>query len=137
MTKKITSYKQLVEERQKLEELLKAQKQLLRADVLELKAQLTPLREAFETIKKFTTKDKNNPLITYGTDALINTVVKNFLLAKTGWLTRLVIPYFVKNFSSHVVAENKETWLQKLRGWLGHKNGKHKKTEKHEDKDFS
>jgi len=129
MTKKFNSYKELIEEKQKLEVLLHAQKELLRYDVKALKAEFLPVKDAIETIKKFTTKDKSNMLLTAGSDLLINAVIKNLLLARTGWVTKFIVPYFMKNFSSHVLADNKEKWFHKLKSWMGFKNGKQKKDE--------
>jgi len=131
----ITTYNELVEEKKRLEELLKAQKQLLRADVEAIKAQLHPVKAAIDTLKKFTTRDRTNLLLTMGSDAVINLVVKNFLLKKTGWLTKLMVPLLVKNYASHVVNENKEKWFQKLFSWVGNKNGKHKAKEETENEE--
>jgi hypothetical protein len=35
-----------------------------------------------------------------------------------------VIPFFLQNYSSHFIAEQKDKWFEKLKSWLGHKNGK-------------
>ena len=130
MNKSIQSYKDLVEEKQRLEVLLVAQKEVLRNDVQELKTQLEPLKHAVEFIRKITTKDKTALLLTIGSDIVINSVVKRFILSRAGWFVRNVVPYFLKNYSSHFLAEQKEKWIEKLRAWLGHKNGKEDESEK-------
>src|SRR5262245_59143222 len=107
MSKTIHSYKDLVEEKQRLEVLLVAQKQVLRDDVQELKTQLEPLKRVVEFIKKIMTKDKTALLLTIGSDIVINSVVKRFILSRTGWFVRNVVPYFLKNYSSHFLAEQK------------------------------
>jgi hypothetical protein len=58
---------------------------------------------------------------------VVDLVFKKMILGKAGWITRLTVPFLVKNFSSNKLAENKNTFLKKLRGWLGNKNGKHDK----------
>jgi hypothetical protein len=64
-------------------------------------------------------------------------VVKKLLLGRAGWLTRLIVPYFMKNYSSHFLAEQKEKWLDKLAAWMNrNKNGKgHKKEEQKENEE--
>src|SRR5436190_10939034 len=132
MTKSIHSYKDLIEEKQRLEVLSVEQRQLIRNDVQELKTQLEPLKHAVEFIRKITTKDKTSLLLTIGSDIVINSVVKRFILSRAGWVVRTVAPYFLKNYSSHFLAEQKDKWLEKLRSWLGHKNGKEQQSEKEE-----
>src|ERR1044072_9047376 len=124
MSKRFTSYEDLLKEKQQLEVLLQAQKQVIRYDVEEIKLKLQPLKEGLEFLKKITTRDRTNLLLDLGSDIAINTFVRNFILSKAGWLTRLVIPFFLKNFSSHFIAEQKDKWVEKLKSWLGHKNGK-------------
>jgi|SRR5689334_23267812 hypothetical protein len=139
MSKRFTSYEDLLKEKQQLEILLQAQKEVIRYDVEEIKLKLQPVREALEFIKKITTKDRSNLLLDLGSDIAINTLVKNFILSRAGWLTRIVIPFFLKNYSSHFLAEQKDKWLEKLKSWLGYKNGKehHEKEEnKRQDNSF-
>jgi len=83
--------------------------------------------------KKFTTKDKTSLLLTMGSDIAINALVKNFILSKAGWFVRTVVPYFLKNYSSHFFAEQKEKWLDKLAAWVSHRNGKEENREKEKE----
>ena len=137
MSKRFTSYKQLLEEKQQLEVLLQAQKQLIRYDVEEIKLKLQPVKEALEFVKKVTTRDRTNLLLDLGSDIAINSLIKNFILSRAGWLIKAVVPFFLKNYSSHFIAEQKDKWIEKLKSWLGHKNGKDEHSEeesKEEDK---
>ena len=124
MSKRFSSYKDLLKEKQQLEVLLQAQKEVIRCDVEEIKLKLQPVKEALEFVKKITTKDKTNLFFDLGSDIAINTLVKNFILSRAGWLTRIVVPFFLRNYSSHFIAEQKDKWIEKLKSWLGHKNGK-------------
>ena len=134
MSKRFTSYNELLKEKQQLEVLLQVQKQVIRYDVDEIKLKLQPLKEGLEFVKKIATKDKTSLLLDLGSDIAINTLVKNFILSKAGWLTRLVIPFFLKNYSSHFIAEQKDKWLEKLRSWLGYRNGKDHHDEEEENR---
>jgi hypothetical protein len=137
MSKKFTSYKELLEEKQQLEVLLEAQKQVIRYDVEEIKLKLQPVKETLEFVKKITTKDRSNLLLDLGSDIAINALVKNFILSRAGWFMRSVVPFFLKNYSSHFVAEQKDKWFEKLKSWLGHKNGKKHHDAETEDREGS
>ena len=139
MSKRFTSYKELLKEKQQLEVLLQAQKQVIRCDVEEIKLKMQPVKEALEFVKKITTRDRSNLLLDLGSDIAINSLVKNFILSRAGWLTKLIVPFFVKNYSSHFIAEQKDKWLEKLKSWLGHKNGKedHNESEKNREEGSS
>jgi len=134
MNKSITTYKELIEEKQKLEVLLKAQKELIRYDVNELKVQFKPVTDVIANIKKFTSRDKTEFLVNIGSDIAVNTLIKRLLLGNAGWLARLIVPYFMKNFTSNIVSEQKDKWLSKLAHWLNrNKNGKGKAQEKEQE----
>lgn len=124
MNKRFTTYEELVKEKQYLHLQIQAKKQVINNDIQEIKAQLQPARDAIEFVKKITSKDKSSILLNIGSDLAINTIVKRLILSRTGWLTKLVIPYLLKNYSSHFLAEQKDKWFNKLSSWLGHKNGK-------------
>ena len=135
MNKQIRTYEDLLNEKQRLEVLVQAQKQLIYYDIQEIKEKFAPFINTLEVIKKFVTKDKTNLLLTIGSDLAINTVVKNFILSRAGWLTKTIIPFFLKNYSSHFVAEQKDKWFDKLKNWLGHKNGNEHKEDSYVGKD--
>ena len=133
MNKSIQSYKDLLKEKERLELLVQTQKMIIHEDVQQLKVQLQPARDVLHFVKKLTTRDKSSLLLTIGSDILINSVVRQFILSRAGWFMRTIIPYFLKNYSSHVLVEQTEKWMDKLRSWLGHKNGK----EHHKQKEAS
>jgi hypothetical protein len=137
MNKSVHSYEDLLSEKKRLELLLQTQKMIIHQDVQELKAQLQPVRDVLHFVKKLTTRDKSSLLLTIGSDIVINSVVRRFILSRAGWFMRTIIPYFLKNYSSHVLAEQTEKWVDKLRSWLGHKNGKEHQKEKEPSKDDS
>lgn len=124
MTNKIRTYQDLLRHEEQLEELLKAQKELLVLDLRELKEEIRPATAALSFISKITTRDKSNFLLNAGVNKLVDLVVKKLILGKAGWLTRLAVPFFLKNYSSHFVADHKEEWLDKLFSWVSYKNGK-------------
>ena len=122
MTKQIKTYKDLLEEKERLENLFKAQKQIVREDFKQLETELHPVKSALATAGKFFTRDNHNLLLNASANTLIDIFIKRFLLSKTGWFTRLVVPFLVKNYSSHLISEKKGSLLRKLFAWVGKKN---------------
>lgn len=125
MKRKIRSYDDLDREEQLLEELLKAQKQLIQLDIAQLKAQLRPAHAALQIFSKITTADRSNPLLTEGANTAIDFILKKIVLARAGWITKMLVPLVVKNYSSHFIADHKQDIVQKIFSlFSSNKNGK-------------
>ena len=125
MNKSIKTYEDLLRERRRLEVLLNTQKELIRQDITELKLHLQPAVKVFSLAGKIFTREKNNVLLAGGINHLIDMVFKKIVLSRSSWLTRLVVPFFIKNYSSHFVAEHKSELVEKLFSLfrLKHSNG--------------
>lgn len=125
MKRKIRSYDDLEREEELLEELLLAQKQLVQLDIEQLKAQLKPAHAALQIFSKITKADKSNPLLTQGANTAIDFILKKVVLARAGWITKLLVPLVVKNYSSHYIADHKQDIVQKIFSlFSGNKNGR-------------
>lgn len=124
MKRKIKNYEDLEREEQLLEDLLQSQKELIQIEVHLLKQQLKPAQMALQLVGKMTTPDKHNPLLTGGVNTVIDAVLKNFVLARSGWITKMLVPFFVKNYSSHLIADNKDTIIDKVASLFTSKNGR-------------
>ncbi len=135
MSSRINNYSELVSERKRLEALLQAQRELIRADVQELKAELKPVQNAINMIGKLTKRDTSNPLLTGASDLAIDLLIKRVLLAKAGWITRLVVPFFTKNLSSHVLADYKDAIFSKISEWLA--GGEKEPSKSYNDQPFA
>ena len=124
MKRKIRSYEDLEKEEQLLEELLRPQKQLIQLDVQVLRNQLKPASMAFQFFNKITTVDKSNLLLNEGANKVIDLLLNKFILARSGWITKFLIPIFMKNYSSHLIGENKVNIVEKVFSLFGRKNGR-------------
>jgi hypothetical protein len=133
MTKRIQSYQDLVDEKERLQSLLQMQKELVHQDIRDIGESLAPVRSVISLAGKLVTRDSSNLLLNAGTNTLIDLVVKKLLLSKAGWLMRLAVPFLLKNFSSHFVAEKKGALINKLFSWIGKKNAKRQQEEAYED----
>ena len=124
MKRKIRSYEDLEREEQLLEELLRTQKQLIQLDIQVLKDQLKPAKMALQFFNKITTVDKSNLLLNEGANKAIDFVLNKFILARTGWITKFLVPFFLKNYSSHLIGDNKVNIVEKVFSLFGRKNGR-------------
>ena len=118
MTDRINSYKELLEEKARLTTLLETQKAVLKEDFQEIKEEFAPVKNAISVIGKITTKDNSNWLLTTAADTAIDLVVRKFILSRAGWFTRIILPFFMKNLSSHLIADNKDTIFSKISSWF-------------------
>lgn len=123
MKRKIRNYEDLEREEQLLEELLRSQKELIQIEIGLLKHNLKPAQMALQFVNKITTRDKHNPLLMQGANTVIDVVLKKFVLAKSGWITKMLVPFFIKNYSSHLIADNKNTVVNKVASVFSNKNG--------------
>jgi len=118
------SYEDLEREEQLLEELLRTQKQLIQLDIQVLRNQMKPASMAFQFFNKITTVDKSNLLLNEGANKVIDLVLNKFILARSGWITKFLVPIFMKNYSSHLIADNKANIVEKVFSLFGRKNGR-------------
>ena len=115
---KIKSYNDLVAEKFRLENALFAQRAIIKDDVEDLKDHLQPVSTAISFVKKILSPDRHNPLLNVGVNVASNLILKKFVLAKSGWLTKLLVPFLVKNYSSHLIHDNKENIKESVSGLM-------------------
>lgn len=118
MSKKIETYDDLLAEKARLEELAKAQKALVRDDFELVKDGVRPIgrtiSNAYSLVHSLTTRPKSSsPLINLGLDFGVELLVKRMLLANSGWLVRVVVPYLVRNYSAKLFKDSSRMTLWK------------------------
>ena len=126
MNNSIRTYRDLLDEKERLQALLKIQREQIAQDFHEIGERLGPVKTAVSFAGKLFTRDEDNVLVNLGAGALIEIIFKKLLLSRAGWLTRLIVPYFLKNFTSHLSGK---TILKSVFSRVGKKNanGKEKK----------
>lgn len=122
MIKEINSYKELLEEKARLNALLIEQELQIKEDWQSLKEDLKPAVMVGATIKKLFTRKAGSTAALLGVNLLADGLVKKVLLSKTGWLTRWFIPFLIKNYASHFV-DNPEKLIHKIKKFF-RRNGK-------------
>lgn len=124
MSKRIQTYADLIEEKERLENLLNSKKLEIKEDWTGVKQQLTPVTNLFSFFGKMTRRNKANPLLNFGIDMAGDVFIKKFLLRRADWVTRLLLPMFIKNYSSNVLGEPRGGGLfKKIRHILSKKRG--------------
>ncbi|MCW3118049.1 MAG: hypothetical protein JWM28_2131 [Chitinophagaceae bacterium] len=121
MSKAIKTYDDLLAYQLQLEELLIAQKQVLHYDIIELKEELGRVANPIRIAAKFFTRNKDHTAIVQGAGLLIDLALKKVALPRAGRISRRMIPFLVKNISSHLVAEHKQDLLNKVVSLISHK----------------
>jgi hypothetical protein len=106
MKRRITNYEELQEEKERLRQLLQVQGAQVRQDINEIREELKPVGNALSTAALFITRStKGNLLANLGVNMTVDVLIRKLLLSRAGWITRNLVPYFVKNYASHIVEE--------------------------------
>jgi hypothetical protein len=112
---RIKTYEDLEAEEKRLEALLYSHKENIKDSFQAVKKGLNPFRQAADTARKLFSRDKSNPIMKFGLDLGVDVLVRRLLLAKAGWFTKIIVPFFIKNYSTHFVAQYKKSkFLQKI-----------------------
>lgn len=122
MINQITNYKELLQEKARLKLLLAEQELQIKEDWQLIKEDLKPVVLVGATIRKLFTRKAAMGATQLGVNLIADTFIKKVLLARTGWLTRFLVPFLIKNYASNLVGEP-EKLLNKIKKWFG-KNGK-------------
>ncbi len=124
MNSEIKTYDDLLLRKKNLENLLQAQKELIKLDFEDLKMEANKYLRPLSSVTDFLTRDKRSWLLGMGANTIIDLIVKRVVLSRAGWLARLVVPFFIKNYSSHFIAEHQNEWAHSLMQWISKsKNG--------------
>ncbi len=105
---KINNYEDLVLERKRLEAELVHYKSVINSEVNSIKQKFEPISDVVSFFSSSPTKSPNNKLLQVGTNIGIELLVRQKLLSKAGWLTKLVLPYILKKVSSKAIEKVQE-----------------------------
>lgn len=104
---KIKTYKDLLQEEQRLKAQLKLQEVLVRQDLVSLKENLEPVKKVYDQAQKIFTRDNRVPIFNIGLEMSIDLLLRRFILRKAGWFAKIFVPYVMKNYASHLIGEEK------------------------------
>jgi hypothetical protein len=110
------TYNDLLIEKRRLKVLQHDQLIAVKREYRELREELEPVKKVISFIRRLTTRE-NNSLVQAGVNVATDLVFKNFILSKAGWISKLVVPYLIKNYSSHLTKDtNAAGVLQRIIG---------------------
>lgn len=126
--KKITTYSDLLEEKQRLETLLAARKEDISQNWEGIKQHFIPVTNAISFMGKISSRKKMGPLMDFGIDIAGDYFFRRILLSRADWVTRLLLPIFMKNYSANFLQTPKgRNFINKIKRILGRrkKHGVH------------
>ncbi len=133
--RKIDNLTDLRKEKARLNLELAAYEEQLHEDVQWIKQELNPVKVAGKLVSN-AMLDKNHGVLNEGLRGTVDFVLKNLVLSKAGWITKLVVPFVVKNISSNYLLEKKPEIFGMLRNLIrkareGRKDQHHKQNGSH------
>jgi len=113
MNQKIKTYEDLLQEEQRLTTQLASYKGVIRDDITGVKAALNPVKRVAATVKNLFTFDDNGPLLNFGLKFGTDVLMRRVLLGRASWIAKVVVPYLIKNYSSHLITEGQRKAVAK------------------------
>jgi len=116
MSKSVKTYEDLLQEEQRLMQVLRSHEVLIREDLAGLKESLKPVGKVYNVLHKMATRDHTGPLTNFGIDFGIDLFIRRLILARAGWFTKILVPFIIKNYSSHIISDEQRTkFAQKIK----------------------
>ena len=105
---KINNYNDLVLERKKLEADLIHYKATLNEEIQLIRHRMEPVMQVVSFFTPAKNASPNNKLLQAGTNLGIELFVRQKLLSKANWFTKLVVPFVLKKVSSRAIEKVQE-----------------------------
>ncbi|MBV9986269.1 MAG: hypothetical protein JO301_01205 [Chitinophagaceae bacterium] len=121
---KLTTYDELMSERQRLKLQLQEQKVELMGEMETIRQKLKPISTMVQFAEKLVTKDKTNPVVDTGLSIGVDLLLRKLVLRNSGWIVQLLAPLFVRNYLSHEIHEN-SGWIRKIEHFIKKKFSSH------------
>ena len=110
---KINNYTDLLAERNRLEALLREHKATIATEVGVIKENLHPVFALVSFLGIFQRKP-NQSLLQFGADVGVELLLRQKLLAKSNWVTRLVLPFLAKGATANVLEKLRSSKAKQL-----------------------
>jgi len=108
---RIKNYADLEAEKLRLMALLRNHEEAIKNDVANVREGLKPVSNALNVVNKMATRDNRVPVMNFGVEMGIDLLVRRVLLGRAGWFAKTVVPYIIKNYTSHFIGEEKKKIL--------------------------
>src|SRR5688572_13403758 len=104
MSKIITTHKEMMDEKARLEALLEAQKELIHLDLQGLKTGLKPATNVVSFVGSFKKKSADNPLIGMVAGLATDIVLRKLLFKRAGWAVKTVLPFVMRKVTTNLAS---------------------------------
>ena len=99
----IRNYQDLLKLRERLENDLRLQREVIRTDVMEIKRELQPAAVLLSGLGRIPAKIITHPLLSMGIGILGEVLIKNTFLGRTGWVAKLALPFLAKRYAPGIL----------------------------------
>lgn len=117
MKTKIQNQDDLRAERTRLNNQIQVAKAKMRNEFTAIKTELNPARQAVGVIGDIFTAPQKG-LLNMGIGLGVDTILRRGLLSRAGWVTKLIVPFLVRNVASNYISKNRESVVENLLGWV-------------------
>lgn len=100
---RISNYEQLVAERMRIQQELAIQKATINEEVREIKQKISPITGLLSFFSNTKQPSFKSSAMQVGANIGIDVLLRNTLLGRAGWITKLIIPFIAKKISSKVI----------------------------------
>jgi hypothetical protein len=106
---KINNYDELLLEKKRLEYELLQHKAIVNSEIAVIKHRMEPITNIVSFLSPSSNPEQpKNKLLQAGTNLGIELLIRQKLLSKAGWFTKLVVPYILKKVSSKAIERAQE-----------------------------
>lgn len=117
MKNNIQTIDDLRAERARLHNQMQLSKIGMRNEIAAIKEELNPARQAVGVLNDVLTSPKKG-LLTLGIGLGVDIVLRQTILARAGWLPKLVVPFLVRNAATNIVQKNGKGIVEKSLVWI-------------------
>jgi hypothetical protein len=104
-------------ERARLKNKIEITRTSLRQEFGAIKKELSPINQALGVVSDVLTTPRKG-LLSIGVGFGVDAVLKRVVLARAGWLPRLVVPFLVKNVATNYISKHKTSVVEGVLGWV-------------------
>lgn len=117
MKNNIRTIDDLRAERARLYNQIQLSKISMRNEMTAIKEELNPARQAVGVLNDVLTSPQKG-LLTLGIGLGVDIVLRRTILARAGWLTKLVVPFLVRNAATNILQKNGKGIVEKSLVWI-------------------
>ncbi|MCH5720842.1 hypothetical protein [Niabella hibiscisoli] len=99
----INNFEDLMEEKARLKERLKASKASIKESFEGIKEEVNPFSNIKKTAQGALSTSTTNPLVKFGIKRASEFLIGKVLLKKAGWLPKLIVPFLVREVATRLI----------------------------------